>query len=293
MATAPLSTRVSRLEDLVADLVSSVAAMSHRVDLLAENMDRRSRESREEMQAFRAEMRASREQFSREMRESYERFEAKMEESHERFKEEMRESHENFSREMRESHEQFKEEMRESHEQFKEEMRESRENLSREMGTFKDNAEREDRKLRQHLAEVSDRMGTLAEDLIAPSIPGILKQIVGCPEPPIMSGVRIQRQSGERFQEYDVLVVCGEYVLINETKSRMRTADIPAFVAVLHRSREFLPEYADKRIIGSLAGLYLDQSMVTYGERQGLLMLGIVGGLVEVLNRPGFAPGVF
>ncbi|NJN65713.1 MAG: hypothetical protein HC884_02875 [Chloroflexaceae bacterium] len=227
MTTAPLGARVRRLEDLVADMVNSVAAMSRRVDLLTENMDRLSREAREEMREFRAEM---------------------------------RESHERFSQEMRE---------------------------------FKDNAEREDRKLRQHLAEVSDRVGTLAEDLIAPSIPGILKQVVGCPDPPILSGVRVKCQSGGRFQEYDVLVVCGEYVLINETKSRMRTTDIPAFVEVLRNAREFLPEYADKRMIGSLAGLYLDQSMVTYGEREGLLMLGIVGGLVEVLNRPGFLPAVF
>ncbi|NJN65868.1 MAG: apolipoprotein A1/A4/E family protein [Chloroflexaceae bacterium] len=271
MATAPLGPRVRRLEDLVAEMTSSIMTMSRRVDRLTENIDRLSYEMRQEMREFRQEMR----------------------ESHEHFSQEMRESHEHFSQEMRESHERFEARMEASHERFKAEMRESHEHLSQEMRTFKDNAEREDRKLRQHLAEVSDRMGTLAEDLIAPSIPGILKQVVNCSDTPTMSGVRIQRRSGDRFQEYDVLVVCREYALINETKSRMRTTDIPAFAEVLRNAREFLPEYADKQIIGALAGLYLDQSMVTYGERQGLIMLGIVGGLVEVLNRPGFVPLVF
>jgi hypothetical protein len=150
------------------------------------------------------------------------------------------------------------------------------------------------RNLRQSIAEVSRKMGTLAEDLVAPSVPRILREVVGCEEEPLMIGVRIRRSlPGGRYKEYDVVSVCGEYLFINETKTRLQPEDVPSFVETLEECRDFLPEYADKKVIGALATFYIDPSLVVHGERQGLIMLGVVDGLMRVLNREGFAPRAY
>ena len=39
--------------------------------------------------------------------------------------------------------------------------------------------------------------------------------------------------------------------------------------------------------------VHLDSSLVTAGERQGLIMVGLGTGLLQVLNTPGFVPGRF
>jgi chemotaxis protein histidine kinase CheA len=155
--------------------------------------------------------------------------------------------------------------------------------------------DRETRAYRQQMAELSDKMGTLVEDLVAPSIPGILQHIVKCSETPLMKGVRItKRHTHEnRSKEYDVVVVCEDYILINETKSRMRPEYIPIFVQNLKDARNFFPEYAEKKIIGTMATLYMDPSLVVYGERQGLIMLGVIDGLLHVLNHEDFEPVYF
>lgn len=184
----------------------------------------------------------------------------------------------------------YKEESRREMHEFREEMRGFKDAMS----VFEYEARREMREMRQSIAQAYQKMGTLAEDLVAPSVPRILERVIDCSEEPEMLGVRMRKRLPDgRSQEYDVVAICDDFLLINETKSRLSPEDMPAFVERLEQVREFFPEYADKRVIGALATFYVDQSLVVHGERQGLIMLGVIGGLLEVLNRAGFEPKVF
>ena len=64
-------------------------------------------------------------------------------------------------------------------------------------------------------------------------------------------------------------------------------------IEVLKIARDFLPEYAERKIVGALASLYVDPSLVAAGERRGLLMLGMTDEAMEVLNSSDFRPAVF
>lgn len=185
-----------------------------------------------------------------------------------------------FRREMRE----FKNEMRE----FKDEMRDFKEY------TLATNArvEQELKAARQRDAELSDKMGTLAEDMVAPSVPRILAEVIGCTETPRMAGVRMRKKTADdRSKEYDVVAVCADFILVNETKSRLRPTDITEFADHLNQEvHDFWPEYQAKTIIGSLAALYVDPSLIAFGEKHGLIILGVQDGFMTILNRAGFTP---
>ena len=188
-----------------------------------------------------------------------------------------------LSIEMRE----FKDEMRE----FKDEMREFKD----EMSEYKEWSRNQIKTMNRQWGDLANKMGTLAEDLVAPSVPRILRDYVGCPE----SGVefmtvrfRGKKPTGE-MQEFDVLAGCGNTLLINETKTTLRPKDVDGFVAMLAQAREFIPEYAGRRIIGVLASFYIDPTLTRYGERQGLIMLGATDGIMEVLNSQEFSPREF
>ncbi len=188
-----------------------------------------------------------------------------------------------LSIEMRE----FKDEMRE----FKDEIREFKD----EMSEYKEWSRNQIKTMNRQWGDLANKMGTLAEDLVAPSVPRILRDYVGCPE----SGVefmtvrfRGKKTTGE-MQEFDVLAGCGNTLLINETKTTLRPKDVDGFVAMLAQAREFIPEYAGRRIVGVLASFYIDPTLTRYGERQGLIMLGATDGIMEVLNSPEFSPREF
>ena len=95
------------------------------------------------------------------------------------------------------------------------------------------------------------------------------------------------------MREFDAVASGGDIFLINETRSRLVPAAIPAFIAVLREAREYLPEAEGKKVIGAMATFHLDPSRVRNGERQGLLMLGVGSGLMEILNSPDFEPREF
>ncbi len=166
-----------------------------------------------------------------------------------------------------------------------------------EMRAFKDEMGRFKVEMNRKWGELANRMGTMAEDLVAPSVPRILRETVGCPDDHVEStAVRVRRlhptdRSQER--EFDVVAVCGEYLLINETRSRLSPQLVEDFVQRLPQAREFFPEYADKKLIGAIASLYVDESVVRTGEKLGVIVLGFGQDVMEVLNAPGFVPKTF
>lgn len=181
--------------------------------------------------------------------------------------------------------------------QLSAEMGAYRERSEQEMREFRQELSKRDEKTRKQLEEFRHQMGTLAEDLVAPSIPRILHRIVGCPKDGLkFLGVRVKRWHPvtNNEQEYDVVAVCGDYLFINETKSKLGAEHVKEFAEdILPQVREFFPEYREKKIIGIIASLYMDASVLRYGERQGLVVLGVGEDLMEVLNKPGFVPKCF
>jgi hypothetical protein len=153
------------------------------------------------------------------------------------------------------------------------------------------------KEMRRESGELSRRLGTMAEDLVAPSVGRILRNVIGASEDDITSvAVRVRRRTPQRpgeMVEFDVVAVCGDFALVNETKSRLAPEHILAFVERLGSVRTFFPELADKRILGAIASLYVDESLVRLGERQGLIVLGFGQDLMDILNSPGFVPRAF
>jgi len=165
-----------------------------------------------------------------------------------------------------------------------------------EMSEFKDKMREFKTEIYQKWGELSNKMGTLVEDLVVPSIGHILRTVVSCPEDRVDTvavRMRKRRITDNRTHEFDALALCGSYLLINETKSRLRPADLTEFAELLPEVRSYFPEYGEKAVIGTIASLYVDQRLARYGERLGLVVLGFGEGMMNVLNTPDFKPKEF
>ena len=147
-------------------------------------------------------------------------------------------------------------------------------------------------KFNKQMGEMAHKMGTLAEDLIIPSLPRIMEELIGCPKNKQARhlGRMLVRhpEDSSKQMEIDGLVSCDEYVLINETKSTMRPEYVPEFIGKLAQFREFLPEYTDKKLIGVMSSLHIDTSLVRNLSKNGLVALAIGDSLVEMLNGNDF-----
>jgi hypothetical protein len=166
-----------------------------------------------------------------------------------------------------------------------------------EMRVFKDETRQEHRNLNKQLGEIANKQGRMTEDLVAPSICRILQEVVDCP-PNLGCGLlvrarRINPNNRSMTKEFDVIAECGDYVLVNETKSNLSPTDIDKLMYTIKDVREYFPEYTDRKIIGSLATLYADKSLVKFASRKGIMILAVGNELMDVMNEPGFKPAEF
>ena len=166
-----------------------------------------------------------------------------------------------------------------------------------EMRVFRDETRREHRNLNKQLGEIANKQGRMTEDLVAPSICRILQEVVECPASYgcglVVRIRKVNPKDRSRTREFDAIAECGDYVLVNETKSSLAPVDIDKLMDTIAIVREYFPEYKDRKIIGALATLYVDESLIKYASRKGIIVLAVGEELMDIVNEPGFKPAEF
>jgi len=158
-----------------------------------------------------------------------------------------------------------------------------------EMRAFKDEMRQQNREMNLKWGEMAKKLGTITEDLVAPSIPRIVKEEFSLETE--FLGIRMKKRFKDgRVKEYDALAIAGEYIFVNSTKSTLESADVKDFIKDIQVFREFFPEYKGKKIIGILASLYVEENVIKFAEKAGFMVLSVGDRLMEVKNTRGFKP---
>ena len=136
--------------------------------------------------------------------------------------------------------------------------------------------------------ELANKMGTVVEDIVAPSVRRLAREVFDCGDlqyfSPRVSLKRSDDRSRER--EFDALYVGTRAVLLNETKSSPRSSDARAFAEFL-RSNEFalyFPQYRELPIVPAFSSLSIPADMVTCLTRRGIYALAMGDEAMQVLN---------
>jgi len=149
---------------------------------------------------------------------------------------------------------------------------------------------------RRETANISDRLGRLVEDIIAPDLPDILRDLVDCPaDEDIILNMRVQRKHpgqpapGQPDKvEIDTMAACGNYLIINETKSTLRSEHVRRLLDLLPHTRDYFPEYRNHQVIGCVASLSVTDEVLRFANRHGLVVLAMKKGLIQMINPDGF-----
>lgn len=169
--------------------------------------------------------------------------------------------------------------------EFKDEMRE----FKRDSERYREESRRENREFNRKLGEMSRRLGTMVEDLVTPSLPRIVREVLRQEVRDLYPRRSISLPDG-RNCEFDAIAVTDDVVCLNSTKSRLKSKHLDEFPKEVARLREFVPAFRDMPVVGILAGLDVPENMLRPANRKGLILLGVGDELMEVKNPPGFEP---
>jgi len=168
-------------------------------------------------------------------------------------------------RELRESERRFREQL----EEYRVEMRES------------------DRKLKAAIDSLTGKWGRFVEGMIAPAVANMFSER-GIEVERIFQRVRARRNGKE--MEIDILAVNEEYAVLIEAKSTLGVDDVKEHIGRLESFREFFPEYADRKVVGAVAGIVIEEGADRFAYRNGLFVIGQSGETAKILNDEKFRP---
>jgi small-conductance mechanosensitive channel len=252
-------------------------------------------ESRQESNEWRKET-------ERQMKESAAETDKRFKEVAERFKESSAELDKRF----KEVAEQFKQtaaetdkRFKEVAERFKETERQMKENAAETDKRFKEVAERfkqTEKMIKENgrqLGDVHNRLGELVEHIV---LPNILEKVK-----PLGYGFEYVRKRYEftdkNFRviaEADILLINGEYLMVIEVKTVLKTKDIDGHLKRLESiRREACPPYESRKFIGCVAGAVVDEAVKRYAHKKGLYVLEQAGDTLKLEVPEGFKPVIW
>ena len=147
---------------------------------------------------------------------------------------------------------------------------------------------RERKEMNKRWGELANKMGTVVEDIVAPSIRRLAHEVFDCGEQRYFGTRQSVNRSDDPSieREFDALYVGARAVLLNQTKSTPRTDDAREFVQFLE-SGEFALYYPHLRelpIRPAFSSLSIPEDMVRYLTRRGIYAIAMGDEAMQVLN---------
>ena len=134
---------------------------------------------------------------------------------------------------------------------------------------------------------VDGKWGRFVEGLVVPGI----KRLFG-ERGILLEKVYLRAEAHKQGEtiEIDVLAVGEEHVVMVEVKSTLSVDDVKEHLQELGRFKTFFPEYADRKVLGAVAGIVIEHNVSRYAYQQGLFVIGQSGDAVRLLNDEKFRP---
>jgi hypothetical protein len=165
-----------------------------------------------------------------------------------------------------------------------------RQRADRERERDREQAEKDRKDFNKRIAELSDSMGTLIEDMVAPNARRIASEIFPS-DPVITVAQRVRRtHPTDRGQmaEIDLLVAGSEHLMIVEAKRRLDPQKIREFVERIEAIRPFFPEYAQHKIVPVVASVTIEPSVITFLNRQKVYGVAMGDETMQLVNLGQF-----
>ncbi len=140
----------------------------------------------------------------------------------------------------------------------------------------------------RQIGQLGSRWGEFVEGLIAPACETLFAER-GIPVHKVSQRVTA-KLSGNRHTEIDLLVVNSNAVVLVEVKSKLKVEDVKEHLIRVAEFKNFFPEYADKRIMGAVAGIVIEENVDQFAMKKGMFVIVQSGSTVRIANEVNFIP---
>ena len=144
------------------------------------------------------------------------------------------------------------------------------------------------REMNKKWGEVTNKLGTFAEDFVAPNIPRIATDFFKFPAIDLFNRRQDRRNPNDASQmfEFDVFAVCHaeKRILLTDVKFTVRMIYLERVPQTIENFRLAFPEYADYQLITVFASMAIALDQVKYLTKLGIYALALGDNNMDLLN---------
>ena len=292
---ATTTERLQAVEERTDDLEAVLARLMDHTARIMERMESEGARHRQEAARDRQAIREEGERDRRAIREQMDRTQQEGERDRQAMRERVDRAEQEGERarqSMRERMDQVEQEGERDRQAMRERMDQAEQEGERDRQAMREEGERSRRAMMREInksrGDMANKLGTVVEDFVAPSIPRLAREVLGCGDQ-VSFAVRIYRYRDNdrgREREFDALYVGTRAVLLNETKSTALNVYCREFVEFL-RDDEFVryfPELKGKPIVPVFSSLSIPENIATYLTRRGVYAVAMGDEAMQVIN---------
>jgi len=154
-------------------------------------------------------------------------------------------------------------------------------------------AEKDRREHNTRWGDLANKMGTLVEDIIGPSLRRMAREELNCGEFESFT-MRVERVHpvSKQQREFDAVAVGREAVIVNETKSTPRLDYAKEFVEFVKSGEffEYFPEYKGRTVLPVFSSLHIPSNITEYLTKQKVYVVAMGDDAMQVVNLKELQP---
>ncbi|CAN2042408.1 DUF3782 domain-containing protein [Candidatus Magnetomoraceae bacterium gMMP-15] len=150
--------------------------------------------------------------------------------------------------------------------------------------------DKEIKRVSKNIDNLGGKWGIFVEGLVAP---GVIRMFNERGIEIESTSQRVKVSRGSDKIEIDILGVNTEYVMLIEVKSTLGVDDVNEHLDRMSKFKRVMPEYADRKVIGAVAGIVIDEGVDKFAYRKGFFVIVQSGESVQILNDDKFKPKVW
>ncbi len=142
------------------------------------------------------------------------------------------------------------------------------------------------REFNQQMAHIADRVGRFAEDIVAPNIPRLAREVFGISTIQFFSPYVLKRHIADpsKLREFDVILAGDGKLIVSETKATARVKSIDDFAEGLEEVFDYFPEYDGFQIIPIFASMSLSPDFIRRLTNLRIYALALGDSAMDLLN---------
>jgi hypothetical protein len=145
------------------------------------------------------------------------------------------------------------------------------------------------KELNRKMGDLGNRLGDFVEAFVEPAVVKLFQQW-GLNVHVVSPNVKIKRPEIGLATEIDLLVSNGDTCVLVEVKSNLSIDDVNEHVERMNKFKQLLPEYANKKAFGAVAGMVISDHVAKYAYQKGFFVIGQSDDIAVILNESNFQP---